>query len=268
MDADTGSLVALADGVWLSTAPVRFFGLRLTTTMALLRLAGGDLLLYSPAPLTPGRRAAVEALGRVAHLYAPNLFHHTWIGDWAAAFPAARLHAPRGLTKKRPDLRVDRIHGASPEPAFAGCVDEIPVAGFRLRETALLHRPARTLLVADLVHNIGRPTHGWTKAYTRAMGFYDRIALSRMLRWTAFDDRAAARRSLDDLLAQPFDRVVVGHGPPLVAGARDALATAYDWLRGPAAEARSESRREVWTEVRSEVRSDVPSDAHPGAPPP
>ncbi len=62
------------------------------------------------------------------------------------------------------------------------------------------------------------------------MGFYDRVALSRMIRWAAFSDRAAARRSLDEVLAQPFDRLIVGHGAPLAAGGRDALAAAYSWL--------------------------------------
>jgi hypothetical protein len=62
------------------------------------------------------------------------------------------------------------------------------------------------------------------------MGFYDRVALSRMIRWTAFSDRAAARRSLDELLAHPFDRIVVGHGAPLTASGPEALAAAYSWL--------------------------------------
>jgi hypothetical protein len=229
-----------AEGVWLSVAPVRFLGMQLTATMTVLRLADGSLLLHSPVALTPERRAAVEALGRVAHLYAPNTYHHLSIGAWAAAFPSARLHAPAGLAKKRPGLRIDRVLGGpsagppgSPaEPAFAGVVDELPIAGFRLEETALLYRPARTLVVADLVHNIGRPEHGWTRFYTRTMGFYDRVALSRMLRASAFSDRGAARRSLDGILAQPFDRLCVGHGAPLAAGAPEALAMAYTWLAG------------------------------------
>jgi hypothetical protein len=62
------------------------------------------------------------------------------------------------------------------------------------------------------------------------MGFYDRVAVSRMIRWAAFSDRAAARRSLDELLALPFDRLIVGHGAPLAACAREALAAAYAWL--------------------------------------
>jgi hypothetical protein len=225
------SLTPFAPGVWLDTAPVRIVGMRLTATMAVIDLGEGGLLLYSPLELTPERRASVESLGTVAHLYAPNTFHHLWIGAWAEAFPSAKLHGPAGLSKKRRDLRIDRVHATAPEPAFAGVVDEQRIEGFVLEEAVLVHRPSGTLLVADLVHNVGRPPGAWTKAYTRMMGFYDRVALSRVIRWTAFSDRAAARRSLDELLARPFDRMVVGHGDPIDGGAREALAAAYAWLR-------------------------------------
>jgi hypothetical protein len=204
--------------------------MQLTATMAVLRLSDGNLLLYSPVALTQARQSAIEALGPVAHLYAPNLFHHRWIGEWAAAFPSARLHAPVGLAKKRGDLRIDRIHNAAREPAFAGVLEELPIDGFPLEESVVVYRPARTLVVADLVHSVGRPQHRWTNFYSRTMGFYDRVALSRMIRWTAFSDRGAARRSLDELLALPFDRLIVGHGTPLGAGGREAIAAAYTWL--------------------------------------
>lgn len=230
---DNQPLVRFAEGVFTATDPVRHLGLHLTATMAVLRLGSGELLLYSPVAMTPQRRAAVAALGPVAHLYAPNTYHHRWIGEWASAFPAARLHAPAGLRKKRSDLRIDRLHGpgAEPEPAFAGCIDELPIAGCRLEESVLVYRPAQTLMVADLVHNLGRPQHRWTAAYARAMGFYDRVALSRMLRWAAFPDQAAARRSVDALLALPFERIIVGHGAPITQAAKQSLAAAYEWLR-------------------------------------
>lgn len=223
-------LTPFAEGIWLDTQPINILGMPLTVTMAILRLRDESLLLYSPITMTPARRAAVEAIGRVAHLYSPNLFHHLFIGEWARAFPAARLHAPSGLSKKRPDLRIDRVHTDASEPAFAGIIDEIHIDGFRLEESVLFYQPARTLIVADLVQNVGRPEHRWAKVYTKAMGFYDRIALSRVIRWTSFSDRSAARRSLDALLKLPFDRLVVGHGAPLGAGGKEALAAAYGWL--------------------------------------
>ncbi len=218
------------DGVWLSTEPVSFLGLRLTATMAVLRLGDGSLLLYAPVRMTAERRSEIVALGTVAHLYAPNVYHHLFIGEWAAAFPSARLHAPAELRKKRPELRIDREIGASAEPSFESIVDEVRIEGFRLHESVLVYRPARTLIVADLVHNVGRPEDAWTRLYTKMMGFYDRVALSRAIRLTAFSDRAAARRCLETLLAHPFERLVVGHGAPLSAGAREKIAAAYGWL--------------------------------------
>lgn len=226
------SLVSLAPGVWLDTAPMRILGMRLTATMAVLDLGGGSLLLYSPLSCTPERRAAVEALGSVDHLYAPNTFHHLFIGEWAEAFPGARLHAPAGLAGKRGDLTIDRTHGDQPEPAFTGAIDERIIEGFRLEESALFHRRSGTLVVADLVHNVGRPAGGWTATYCRLMGFYDRVALSRAIRWTGFSDRAAARRSIGALLELPIERIVVGHGRPVEAQPREALTAAFAWLRG------------------------------------
>lgn len=223
-------LTPFGDGVWISRAPVRILGMPLTATMTVLRLGDGRLLLHSPVAMTPERLAAVEALGAVAHLHAPNLFHHLHVGEWADRFPSARLHAPPGLARKRRDLRVDRVHGRAPEPAFAGIVDEVAIEGFRLEESVLCYRPARVLLVADLVHNVGRPESPWARLYTHAMGFYDRVGLSRMIRFTAVSDRTALRRSLDAVLALPFDRIVPGHGDPIATGAPEALAAAYAWL--------------------------------------
>jgi hypothetical protein len=234
-------LSPFGQGVWLATQPVRILGTRLTSTMTVLRLNGDELLLHSPIALTPERVAAVASLGRVCHLYAPNLFHHLSLGQWATQFPAARVHAPKGLTKKRPDLRVDRVHDQDAEPAFAGVLDELPIAGCRLAECALYYRPARALVVADLVHNVGRPSDTWSKIYTQSMGFYGKVALSRVLRWTAFSDRAAARASLERVLQLPFERLIVGHGAPLASGAQAALQSAFTWLpsaNGTAAESR------------------------------
>jgi hypothetical protein len=224
------ALALFDEGVWIDSAPARIVGMNLTATMTVIRLQAGGLLLHSPLEMTIERRSAVEALGVIEHLYAPNAYHHLWLGDWSTAFPAARTHGPGALSKKRPDLRVDRIFGGSAEPAFSNFIDEYRIRGFRLDECALVHRPSRTLLVADLVHNVGRPHGVWSGLYTRAMGFHDRVAISRVIRWTAFADRSAARSSIDDLLAAPFDRVIMGHGTPLRCDGKASFAAAFSWL--------------------------------------
>ena len=243
MTIAAASLTEVTEGVWIDPGPVSIVGMPLATNITVLRLRDG-LLLHSPIALTPERRAAVEALGPVTHLYAPNTFHHMWIGEWASAFPRARLSAPAGLAAKRPDLRIDRVHGV-PDPDLDAVIHEVRIEGFRLEECALVYRPAGALVVADLVHNIGRPPHAWTRTYASAMGFYGKVALSRMLRWAAFADRRAARRSVDALFEHDFDRLLVGHGAPLDAGGKDALRGAYEWLPPATALARASTRGAV-----------------------
>ena len=223
-------LIPFADGIWVGAAPASIVGMPLTTTTTVLRLDDGGLMLHAPTAMTAARQAAVEALGEPRHLYAPSLTHQRRIGEWAEAFPNATLHAPPGLARKRPDLRIDRLHGDPLPPEMEGVVDEITIEGFRLQETVVLYRPAKTLVVADLVHNIGRPDHRWTRIYAGLMGFYGRVALSRIIRWTAFSDRKAARASIDRVLEASFDGLVIGHGDHLRSGGREALAQAYAWL--------------------------------------
>lgn len=230
-ETDQAAFDEVAEGVWVAYDPVRILGTQLSATMSVLRLGSGRLLVHSPVSLTAARQSAVGQLGEVAHLYAPNLFHHLWLADWAAAFPHARLHAPRGLAKKRPDLDIHRCHGSDIDSEWSGSVEELPIEGFRLGESALFHHATGTLMLADLVHNVGRPAGYWTQTYTTLMGFYDTVALSRMLRWTSFSDRAAARRSIDRVLALPIERVIVGHGTPITTEARQQLAEAFRWLQ-------------------------------------
>ena len=218
------------EGIWLASSPVSIVGMPLSATMAVVRREDGGLLLFSPVALTQARADAVSALGEVTDLYAPNTFHHQWIGDWAKAFPNATVHAPAALEKKRPDLNVGRRHDVDPLNELSATFDEVHIDGFMLDETVLVHRPSATLLVADLVHNIGRPTGWWTVTYTKIMGFYDQVALSHMIRWTAFHDRRAARKSVDRLFQLRFERLVVGHGNPIDGGAKQAVVSAYDWL--------------------------------------
>lgn len=227
---DEHDVTDFRDGVWLSTGSVRFLGLRLPATMTVLRLDGGGLLLYSPLPPTPERRAAIEALGPIEHIYAPSLFHHLSVGAWAAAHPEAKVHGPARLPKKVKGLRIDRANGDG-DAGLAGVV-EIPIEGCRLGETALFHEASKTLVCADLVHNVGRPSHAWTALYTKMMGFYDDVALSRVLRWTSFDDKAAARSSVDRVLATGLAQLVVGHGAPVERDAARSLAVAYQFLPG------------------------------------
>ncbi|WP_243698677.1 DUF4336 domain-containing protein [Paracoccus alkanivorans] len=101
--------------------------------MAVVRLPGeGGLWIWSPVALTQDVRAAVDALGPVRHLIAPNSLHHMFLADWAAAYPDARVHATTGLTQQIAGTAIHSTMNNEPDPAWAGVIDQVVVSGNRI----------------------------------------------------------------------------------------------------------------------------------------
>src|SRR5437879_10116216 len=109
------------------------FGARAT----LIRI-GGELLVHSPVELRDDLRRAVEPLGRVRWILAPNKTHHLAIPGWLLAYPAAELYGPPGLAKKRADLKFKgELTEALPE--WKGVQLRLIDGAHRYNELALLH---------------------------------------------------------------------------------------------------------------------------------
>lgn len=202
-------------------------GARLPLYSALVRLADDRLLLYAPASFDDATWQRIGALGEVAHVVAPNLFHHLFVADALARCPRATLHAPRGLAAKRPDLPAPRALDAGPSP-WPADLETIPLAGApALDETVLFHRTSGALLCGDLLFHVTEPANLATRLVLTLMGTSGgRVAQSRAWRFLA-RDRGALRGSLDRLLALPVRRVLPCHGPAceIAPGALAALLT-------------------------------------------
>lgn len=198
--------------------------------MTVLRLPDGGLWVHSPVAFTPERRTAVAALGPVRFLVAPNLFHHLHLPDWAAAFPDARVVAPKGLRAKRPALRIDLELEDLPDPAWAPVLDQMHVRGMpQLNEFLFFHRPSRTAIVTDLAFHYAH-AEGWKlRAYLWLDGVLGRFAAPRFLRLFT-QDPEAVRASLQRALKWDVERVVVCHGQVLEHGGQKALHDAFSRL--------------------------------------
>jgi hypothetical protein len=174
-------------------------------------------------------RAAIDALGSVHTIVAPNLLHQRWLGDAKQHYPDAQVLAPSGLREKRPEISIARELTSGPVTAelSATLVDGAP----KLSELVLFHEPSKTLIVTDLVFNIPEAS-GMTwlilKVFSRALG---RVEQSRLLRMLT-KDRGAAGRSLESILRLPFERVVPAHGDVIEADAHAQLAAGTRWMRG------------------------------------
>lgn len=228
-----GQLIALDEGLWVVERPQTFYGLPVGTHMTVMRLRSGSLLLHSPVAIDPGLRAELDAVGRVAYAVAPNRVHHLYAGEVETHWPEAKLWIGPGLERKRPDLRYVAILGdEAPEP-WRGEVDQTFFRGRPYEnEVTFFHRATRTLVLCDLAFHFGPRVPLRTRLFMKLLRSYGRFGPSK-LDPLLIRDRAAARTSLERILAWDFDRVIVAHGEVLERGGREALREGYAWLLAP-----------------------------------
>jgi hypothetical protein len=220
-----------APGLWIEPIPLRFLGTEFGARMTVVRLPGGGLVVHSPVRLTEARRAALDALGPVCAVIAPNRLHHLFVGDFVAAYPKAAFHCSPALRAKRPDIPWTAVLGDTPDPLWAGVLDQCPVRGsLHMDEVAFLHRAAGTLLLCDLLEYFDGVAHGWLfRLLARWAGVWRRYGLTRDQR-LLFRDRDALRQTLRTVLAWDFDRIVLAHGPLVESGGKAILREAFSWL--------------------------------------
>lgn len=225
-------LQQLADDLWVVERPQTFYGLSVGTRMTVIRLADRRLLLHSPVALDADLRQQLDAVGRVCYAVAPNRLHHLYAAEVARAYPGARLWVAPGLERKRPDLVFEAILGDEAPEEWRGVVDQVFFRGRPYEnEVVFCHRPSRTLLLCDLAFNIGPRAAPLTRLLMKLIRSYGHLGPSK-LDPLLIRDRAAARASLERILAWDFDRVVVAHGEVQESGGHEILRRGYAWLLG------------------------------------
>lgn len=215
--------------LWTATQPLSIHGMQLGARMTVVKLGSGGLLVHSPIALTPELKAAIDALGPVQAAIAPNSLHHLYIGPLLAAYPQARGYAAPGAIAKHPELQLENIPH-NPDLLWAGDLDHIELAGApKLGEVAFFHRASRTLILADWVFYFAERPNWITGLYLRLAGALGKPVQTSFMRGL-IKDRAAARTSIERLLAWDFDRVVMSHRDILPSGGKEALRAATAWL--------------------------------------
>ncbi|MCI3135222.1 DUF4336 domain-containing protein [Phenylobacterium aquaticum] len=227
-------LKPFGEDIWLADGPlVGVAGFQYPTRMAVIRLEDGGLFIWSPTAISPDLRAAVDALGAVKHIVAPNSLHHLALSDWKAAYPAARLYAPPGLRAKRPDLAFDADLTDDPPPDWADQIDQVLVRGNLITtEVVFFHRPSGTAIFTDLIQHF---PPGWFTGWRALIAKLDLMTapqpeVPNKFR-NAFTGRAAARAALRRILAWPTRRVIMAHAPPVEADGQAFIARTFRWLK-------------------------------------
>lgn len=227
-------LQPISDRVWSAAggAVTAAAGFDYPTRMVIIRLDDDRLWVWSPVALSERLKREVDALGRVAHIVAPNSLHHMSLDDWRSAWPGALLHGAPGLAGKRPDLVFNSELTDTPDPAWAGSIDQVVVRGNVITtEVVFFHRDSGVVIFTDLIQHLPAD---WYAGWRRWVARWDLMtgpepAVPRKFRF-AFSNKRLARNAVDRICSWPVKTVLFAHGEPVEHDASDFLHRAFDWL--------------------------------------
>jgi hypothetical protein len=222
----TTPLTEIAPGLWIAEEPLRYLGFEVGRRMVVTRLAGGGLLIHSPARLSAELRTALDRLGDVRFVVPASELHgHLYMEQYRAAYPQVKLFAAPGLDRKRKDLRFAGLLSDAPEPEWRADLAQMAFEGWRrLHEIEFFHPKTRTLITGDLCFNFGP---GITRLFAqgrirRRLGPSTECRVLGLVR-----DRKAVGRSLERILQWDFDRIIPGHGELVHTGGKDAFEKSF-----------------------------------------
>jgi hypothetical protein len=208
-------MTPIAPDVWhVPVQPLKFLGgVVMPLASTVLRLGDGKVLIYAPGKFDDEQLGAIDALGDVAYIIAPNLFHHLYVARAVERWPNAKVYGAPGLAVKRKDVT---FHEELSTGTLAEHVDvEIMGGAPKMNEAVLFHRPTGTLLCADLFFNITKPANALTKFAMSLTGVSGgTLKMSKLWSWTA-KDKPALRSSIDRLMAWPIQHIAPTHGEPV-----------------------------------------------------
>jgi len=220
----------LAWGVWVVDRQLRLpGGARLPLRTTILRLSNGALVVISPPPLFGSDDvAAIDSIGIVKHVVAPNTFQYVYAGDFMARYPDASLLVAPGLLDRIPELPpADELGPNAPE-AWSGELELCvlgPVRG--VSEVVFFHLSTGVLILTDLAFNITRFPRAFDRIAWRLTGISAGFGPSRTARLLLLRDRAEASRCLSRVSEWPIRQIVVAHGDVVVNNAKTQLLKAF-----------------------------------------
>ncbi|HVM95969.1 MAG TPA: DUF4336 domain-containing protein [Candidatus Acidoferrales bacterium] len=211
--------LSIADGVWSLMRYLRMpGGPILPSRTTIVRLGSGNLAVISPPPAHEETFAALDGLGKVEALVAPNSFHYLYVDAAARRYPKARVFLAPGLRSRIPSLPDGAEFSEAPVWVDLAHLTLGPVRG--LSEVVFFHLPSCTLIFSDVAFNMVSLESRLDRFFWRLNGVPAHFGPSRTARWMLLKDRQRAADVLRRVLDWPFERIVVAHGDVLQADAR------------------------------------------------
>ena len=214
-------MTKISVNIWLLRYPLTLLGMQIGRNVSVIRLRSGKLVIHSTAPFTSADVAEINALGAPGWLLDATRFHDSCAEQGRGAFPDVAYLVPEPFPN-REKLRATILNGAPVE--WAGEIELRVIEGMpNVQEHALFHPASRTLVVGDLLFNFSQDAAWWTRFVARWILRLDRLVGMSLVFRSMIRDKAAFQRSMEDILAWDFDRVIVGHGSVVETGGKELL---------------------------------------------
>jgi hypothetical protein len=220
------------DQIWLLEYPVRFGGMDLFARTTIIKLGNGELIVHDPCEIDDVIKDEIDSLGVVKYIIAPGSYHHLFVTDFQKIYPEAETFLCPGLERKRPDIRFEWILGNKPDPRWEGTFEQVLIQGTRyIWEVAFFHRPSKTLVLVDLLENIGddyRHRAGLLLRFWWKVIFHmwnnPKAAPEYQMGW---GNKDIVTNALNEILGWDAQRVIIAHGENVEENVRETLARAW-----------------------------------------
>ena len=222
----------IKDQIWILEYPIRFAGLDLFGRMTIVKLDSGNLLIHDPCEISDSVRGEIDAIGEVKFIVAPGSYHHLFVTDFQQKYPNAESFLCPGLERKRPDIKFEWILGNKPDHRWANDFDQVVIQGTKyIWEVAFFHKPSKTLILVDLLENIGddfkHPTslllRFWWKVVYR-MWNNPKAAPEYQMGW---GKKGIVKEGLNKILSWNAERVILAHGELVESDVSNVLDSAW-----------------------------------------
>jgi len=219
--------------IYIVEYPLHFAGMDIFGRMTIIRLNSGELWVHDPCQIDAKLKSDIDQLGPVSFIIAPGNFHHLFVSDFQQQYPKAETFLCPGLEKKRPDLKFDWILGNRPDPRWQSDIDQVLIQGTKfISELAFLHRDSKTLILVDLLENIGddypHDTNLWLKFWWKVvfkMWNNPKAAPEYQMGW---GDKKIVKEGLEKILSWDFERIILAHGNLVETEAKAVLTKAWE----------------------------------------
>lgn len=184
--------------------------------MTIIKLDNSDWIIHDPCKLSDSVKDEIDSLGEVKYIVAPGSYHHLFVTDFQQHYPDAETFICPGLERKRPDIKFDWILGNKPDPRWGNAIEQLVVQGTKfIWEVVFFHKQTKTLVLVDLLENIGDDYQHQTSLLLRfwwkvvfKMWNNPKAAPEYQMGW---GNKRVVKSGLNKILAWKVESVILAH---------------------------------------------------------